>query len=132
MRRLKDGLWSTFGINRIKPFEDNYTKQQMRDWKNSSTVKKVHDDLYMPSDPDDQSSDTYITLIIKYVFTSEKERTNINAVWAQSVLEAIFDENHLSTKIDTEVVESWTETLTDTELVNTRLYCSTIVVLLVF
>lgn len=79
----------------------------------------MHDELYLPSVPDDPASDTYLAVIIKGVFTSEKERTNENATWAQAVLEAIFDEKHLLTKIDVEIVESWTKTLSDTEMVCT-------------
>ena len=88
----------------------------MREWKTSEEVQKVHESLYQPSDPNDPKSDTFLTVIIKTVFPSEKERTIKNAMWAQSVLEAIFDENHLSPKIDADIVESWTETLTDTEM----------------
>ena len=72
----------------------------------SQNVKKVHDELYSKSDPDDPDSDTYMILIIKSVFLSENERTKQNAIWVQSVLEAIFDEQHLSLKIDTEVFGS--------------------------
>lgn len=96
----------------------------MREWKTSEEVKKVHEDLYLISDPDDPTSDTFLTVIIKNVFPTEKERTNKNAKWAQSVLEAIFDENYLSTKIDADIVETWTDALTDTEmeLVNILVY----------
>lgn len=96
----------------------------MREWKSSEEVKKVHEDLYMTSDPDDPTSDTFLTVIIKAVFPSEKERTNKNATWAQSVLEAIFDENYLSPKIDVDIVETWTDALTDTDmdLVNILVY----------
>lgn len=106
IRRVKDSLWSIFGINRIKPFEDNYTKDQMKEWKYSKTVQKVHEDLYSQSDPDNPLSDTYLTLIIKSVF-AEKELTNENAMWTLSVLESIFDVNHLSSKIDSDVIETW-------------------------
>ena len=78
-------------------------------------MKKVHDDIYSKSDPYDPNSDTYMTLIIKSVFSSENERTKQNAIWVQSVLEVIFDEQHLSLKIDTEVLGSWIKTLTDKE-----------------
>jgi len=81
-------------------------------WKESESVRKVYEDLYMPSDPDDPSSDTYIALIIKSVFTSEKERTQANAIWTQSVLEGIFDQENHSSKIDSETIDSWTENLT--------------------
>lgn len=121
IRRVKDGLWSTFGINRIKPFGDNYSKQKMKEWKSSDLTRKAHEDLYKPSDSNDANSDTYVTLIFKYAFTVEKERTNANATWTQAVLEAIFDKKHLSSKIDSDVVDSWTETITDTELVNIQL-----------
>ena len=50
----------------------------------------VHKELYDLSDPDDSRFDTLITVIIKTVF-SDKELTNENARWAQSVLKAIFD-----------------------------------------
>ena len=106
VQRIKEALWSTFGINRIKPFGDNYTKSQMKEWKGLKNVKKVHDELYSKSDSDDSNSDTYMTLIIKSVFSSENERTQQNAIWVQSVLETIFDEEHLSPKIDTEVLGS--------------------------
>ncbi|RGB31575.1 hypothetical protein C1646_817224 [Rhizophagus diaphanus] len=82
VRKLKESLWSTFV---------------------SKNVQQVYEDLYKPSNSDDLSSDTYITLIIKSVFASEKERTNENAIWAQSVLEVIFDEDHLSSKIDVDI-----------------------------
>jgi hypothetical protein len=110
IRRLKDCLWCTFGINRIRPFEDNYSKEQMRAWKQQENVKKVHEDLYSPSNPDDPSSDMYVAVIIKSVFT-EKEQMQENVIWAMSVLETIFDENHLSTKIDADVIESWKESV---------------------
>jgi ATP-dependent exoDNAse (exonuclease V) beta subunit len=115
VRRIKEALWSTFGVNRIKAFGDNYTRSQMKEWKELENVQKVHEDLYTPSDPNDPSSDTYITLIIKSVFSSESERTKENGYWVQSVLEAIFDKKHLSPKIDSEVLDSWLEALTDEE-----------------
>jgi len=66
--------------------------------------------------PNDPESDTFLAVIIKTVFPSKKERTIKNATWAQSVLEAIFDENHLSPKIDVNIVEMWIEALADTEM----------------
>lgn len=111
-------------MGRIHPFKDSFTKSQMQEWKTSEEVQQVHEDLYQPNDPDDPASDTFLAVIIKTVF-SEKERTIKNATWAQSVLEAIFDKNHLSAKIDADIVESWTETLTDTELVNICVYLCT-------
>src|SRR5687767_12257323 len=96
----------------------------MWEWKTSEEAKTVHKELYDLSDPDDPRSDTLLTVIIKTVF-SDKELTNENAKWAQSVLEAIFDVKHLSPKIDADIVESWTETLTDEtemEVVNILVY----------
>jgi len=107
IRRVKESLWSVFGFNRIKPFGDNLSKEGIKAWKTSKEVKAVYGDLYRPSVPDDPSSDLYITLIIKSVFPSEKELTQKNAVWAQAVLESIFDIRYLSTKIDNDVIESW-------------------------
>ena len=78
----------------------------MKEWKGLENVKKVHDDLYSKSDSDDSDSDTYMTLIIKLVFSSENEQIKQNAIWVQSVLEAIFDKQHLSLKINTEVLGS--------------------------
>ena len=107
IRRVKESLWSVFGFNRIKPFGDNLSKEGIKAWKTSKEVKAVYGDLYRPSVPDNLSSDLYITLIIKSVFPSEKELTQKNAVWAQAVLESIFDVRYLSTKIDNDVIESW-------------------------
>jgi len=106
IRRVKESLWSVFGFNRIKPFGDNLSKEGIKAWKTSKEVKAVYGDLYRPSVPDDPSSDLYIALIIKSVFPSEKELTQKNAVWAQVVLESIFDVRYLSTKIDNDVIES--------------------------
>ena len=88
----------------------------MRKWKASEEVQKVHESLYQPSDPNDPESDTFLALIIKTVFPSKKECIIKNATWAQSVLEAIFDENHLSPKIDVDIVKTWIEALADTEV----------------
>ena len=107
IRRVKESLWSVFGFNRIKPFGDNLSKEGIKAWKTSKEVKAVYGDLYRPSVPDDPSSDLYIALIIKSVFPSEKELTQKNAVWAQAVLESIFDVRYLSTKIDNDMIESW-------------------------
>ena len=96
----------------------------MYDWKTSEEAKTVHKELYDLVDPDDPRSDTRLTMIIKSVF-SDKELTNENATWAQSVVEAIFDVNHLSPKIDADIVESWKEALANTaaeELVNIIVY----------
>ena len=99
----------------------------MLEWKTSEEAKTVHKELYDLVDPDDSRSDTLLTVIIKAVF-SDKELTNENAKWAQSVVETIFDTNHLSLKIDADIIESWTEALTDTatdtemELVNILVY----------
>ena len=105
IRRLKEGFWSAFGFNRIKLFGDGYTKEQMRNWKNSEDTKSVYEDLYRSSVSDDKSSNTYLTLIIKSAF-SEKELTQKNAIWGQAVIESIFDVEHLSSKIDTDVVDA--------------------------
>jgi hypothetical protein len=79
----------------------------MKQWKGSEEAKKVHEELYEPSIPDDQSSDSYLTMIIKSVFTDEKELTHKNAVWTQAVLETIFDERYTSSKIESEPVDMW-------------------------
>ena len=106
IRRVKESLWSVFGFNRIKPFGDNLSKKGIKAWKTSKEVKAVYGDLYRPSVPDDPSSDLYIALIIKSVFPSKKELMQKNAMWAQAVLESIFDIRYLSTKIDNDVIES--------------------------
>ena len=77
----------------------------MKAWKLSDEVNKVHDDLYNPNDPSDNASKTYLMLIIKSVFNNE-EVTTENVVWTQSVLEVIFDVDHLSTKMDGDIIET--------------------------
>src|SRR2546430_12041037 len=112
-----------FGASKIWPFKDTYIKTQMLEWKTSEEAKTVHKKLYDLVDPDDPRSDTLLTVIIKAVF-SDKELTNENARWTQSVVKTIFDTNYLSPKIDADIIESWTEALTDTEmeLVNILVY----------
>jgi len=78
----------------------------MHKWKTNDAVKKVHNELYSPSVPDEPTSDAYITVIIKTVFASEKKRMVANVMWTQAVLEAIFDEKHLLIKIDVDVVDN--------------------------
>ena len=80
VKRVKNSLWSVFGINRIKPYKDNYTKDQMRKWKQNSDTRKVYEDLYKSSDGDNENANKYITLIIKSTFTAEKERTTSNGI----------------------------------------------------
>ena len=82
----------------------------MKNWKNSEETRLVHEDLYKFSVPDDESSDTYLAVIIKSTF-SEKELTRKNAVWAQTVIKSIFDIDHLSSKIDTDVVDTWVDAI---------------------
>lgn len=88
-------------------------KEQIKEWKLSDEAASVHEDLYKPSDQDDEHSETYLHLIIKNAF-SEDEVTPANIVWAQSVLEAIFDVDHLSTKIDNDIIEMWTKIINKT------------------
>jgi hypothetical protein len=54
-------------------------------------------------------------LPIKYVFVSDDERTQANAVWTQAVLETIFDEEYLSPKIDADYVDTWIQKLSNNE-----------------
>src|SRR5215469_12638293 len=122
VQHVKDNLWSVFRFTRIRPFEDNYTKEQMKLWKESEEVKAIHDDLYKPSNPDDESSDTFFTLIIKSVFT-EKELTNENVIWTQSVLESIFDVEHLSTKIDSDIIDEWKDAIKSDGQVRLHVNC---------
>ena len=44
----------------------------MKEWKLSQNTRKVYEDLYKSSDPDDTTSDTYVALIIKSVFAVKK------------------------------------------------------------
>ena len=111
IRRIKDSLWSIFGINKIKPYDDSYTKEQIKAWKQQANVKQVHNDLYNPSDSNNPNSDTYLTLIIQSVF-APKECTIENAIWTQAVLETIFDKEHLSIKIKTDTIDQWIQKLT--------------------
>lgn len=95
----------------------------MKAWKQSEDVKAVHDDLYKPSDPDDESSDTFFTLIFKTVF-AEKELTTDNVIWTQSVLESIFDVEHLSTKVDSDIIDVWQDAIkSDGQPVRSHVNC---------
>jgi hypothetical protein len=100
-------LWATFGVNRITPFDENFTREQMKIWKMSSITKKAHEDLYHQINPDDENSDTYLSSIIKKVFVVGEEQTRKNAIWCQAILEIIFDENFLSSKLEADIIDKW-------------------------
>ncbi|CAG8674037.1 17274_t:CDS:2, partial [Racocetra persica] len=68
--------------------------------------KKVYEELYNPSDPNNPNSDTFLALIIKYAFISEDEYTHANAIWIQAIHKLIFDENYLLAKLDSDVVDT--------------------------
>jgi len=110
IRCVKEALWSTFGKTRIQLFTDDFTKEKIKAWKKQLDVRQVYDDLYKPIDPNNPGSDTYLALIIHSVF-AEKECLMLNATWTQAVLESIFDMEHLSMKIDNEILEKWMERL---------------------
>ena len=67
-------------------------------------MRQVYNDLYKPINPNNPGSDTYVAVIIRSVF-AEKECTMLNTTWTQAVLESIFDTEHLSMKIDNEIIE---------------------------
>ena len=73
-------------------------------------MRQVYNDLYKPIDPNNPGSDTYVAVIIRSVFV-EKECTMLNATWTQAVLELIFDMEHLSMKINNEIIKKWMERL---------------------
>ena len=79
----------------------------MKNWKISSNVKKVHEDLYTSVNSEEECSETYLSSIVKKVFVSKDEQTRKNAVWTQSILEIIFDKGYLSSKIETECIDKW-------------------------
>jgi len=110
IQRVKEALWSTFGKTRIQLFSDEFSKEKIKAWKERLDVRQVYNDLYKPIDLNDPGSDTYVAVIVRSVF-AEKECTMLNATWTQAVLESIFDMEHLSTKIDNEIVEKWMERL---------------------
>ena len=79
----------------------------MKSWKTSSATKQVHDELYNPIDRDDKNSDTYLSSIIKKVFVVSEEQTRKNAIWCQAILEIIFDEDFLSSKLESDIIDRW-------------------------
>ena len=103
-------MWATFGLQKIKPFDENYTREQMKNWKASNS--KVHEDLYATADSSD-SDETYLSLIVKKVFVSDEEQTKKNAKWCQAILEIIFDKSYLSPKIDVDTIDKWYSTLVE-------------------
>ncbi|CAG8718562.1 41614_t:CDS:2 [Gigaspora margarita] len=86
--------------DKVKPFSEKDTKKQMREWKKNS--KKAYKDLYNPSDLDNPNSNIFLSLIIKYVFVSDEEYTQANAIWTQA---------YLSPKIDADVIDVWIQKL---------------------
>ena len=110
VRRVKQSLWGSFGIHQLQPFKENWKKDDMKAWKADSKTKDAYEKLYERIDPDDQQSDTYVAKIIKETF-AKNERTELNTLWTQAVLEIIFDSEHLSPKLDTDIVDKRFEML---------------------
>ncbi|CAG8596943.1 5256_t:CDS:2, partial [Racocetra persica] len=81
VRRIKEDLWVLLALD----------------------SKKVYEELYNLSDPNNPNSNIFLALIIKYAFIFEDKRTHANAIWTQTVLELIFDENYLLAKLDSDV-----------------------------
>jgi hypothetical protein len=79
----------------------------MKNWKTSNKTRKAYEDLYNSINPEIETSDTYLESIIKKVFVSDKEQTQKNAIWCQAILEIIFDEKCLSSKIETNTIDQW-------------------------
>ena len=76
----------------------------MANWKSDPKTQTAYNELYSHIDPNDENSDTYVTKIIKSTFINN-DRTTLNAIWVQAVLEVIFDPEYLSPKLDTDVVD---------------------------
>ncbi|RIB02166.1 hypothetical protein C2G38_2292258 [Gigaspora rosea] len=79
--------------------------------------------LAKKSNPDNPNSNTFLSLIIKYVFVSDEEYTQANAIWTQAVLETIFDEEYLLPKIDADVVDVWIQKLNVEEYCFAKRFC---------
>ncbi|RIA87366.1 hypothetical protein C1645_878098 [Glomus cerebriforme] len=94
---LYDKLWN----------DTLYSEETDEKLEMNSTTKQVHNDLYNPINPDDKNSDTYLSSIIKKVFIASEEQTRKNAIWCQTILEIIFDEDFLSLKLETDIINKW-------------------------
>ena len=103
-------MWGSFGIHRLQPFKEAWKKDDMKVWKADIKTKDAYNKLYDRVDPDDQQSDTYVAKIIKETF-AKSERTELNTLWTQAVLEVIFDPDFLSPKLDTDIVDKRFEML---------------------
>ena len=60
--------------------------------------------LYEKINPTDINSKTYMKAIVESSFTDE-EITEANSLFAQTVCEAIFNPEHLSTNIDANIID---------------------------
>ena len=72
-----------FGVFKIRPFKDLYSKKIMKEWKLSETVHAIHKELYNPLDPDDPVSDIYLSFIIQSVFTQKKKQKKMTSECSQ-------------------------------------------------
>ncbi|CAG8841228.1 9825_t:CDS:1, partial [Racocetra persica] len=73
--------------------------------------RKAYEDLYNPNNLTNPNSNTFLALIIQYIFVSKDEQTYINAIWTQAILKIIFDKHYLFAKIDFEVIDIWFQKL---------------------
>jgi hypothetical protein len=127
-------LWATFGVDQLEPYDDNCSREKMKRWKTGELARKAHENLYGPVGSKNENSETYLFLIIKKVFVSEDEQTNKNAIWCQAILEIIFDESNLSSKIDNDNVDKWYSKLTKVFILSVIFCCfvDLLILLIVF
>ncbi|CAG8829400.1 13699_t:CDS:2, partial [Racocetra persica] len=59
--------------------------------------KQTYKDLYNPSNSDNSNSEIFLSLIIKYVFVSNKEYTQANAIWIQAIQKLNAEDNEDNT-----------------------------------
>ncbi|CAG8803791.1 552_t:CDS:2, partial [Racocetra persica] len=96
-----DKLWNEnfysdiLSANHVKK---GYYVRQIKEglWEDS---KKVYEELYNPSDPNNPNSDTFLALIIKYAFISEDELGSLDSIDVDNHYENLPDsdsESHLS------------------------------------
>ncbi|CAG8491737.1 12862_t:CDS:2, partial [Ambispora gerdemannii] len=76
IRRVKDSLWAIFGINRIKPFKDNYSKDQMKAWKQQKDERTQANAIW---------TQAVLEVIFDEEHTSSKIEADIVEAWIHKI-----------------------------------------------
>lgn len=100
--KIKDTIFDVF--REIPPININEKPSTIASWKKNPDVESCFNKLYNLIDPNNEESDTFMTLIIKKVWPKKSNLSNLHLAWAASVVEIVLDPNNPHLKLSESIV----------------------------